>query len=134
MTCFGNKYRSACHMNIERLTLGENLTMRLLALALAKFPLGNVRVNPLQLPPGSPTHPGLLPSLDHGPLVSKRRIRRSPPRLDLTGIYTLGHTNLPSMGTIHLVHRDAETLWQSHAACSHRPKPMPVACMYAACM
>ena len=35
MTCFGNKYRSACHMNIETLTVGENLTMRLLALALA---------------------------------------------------------------------------------------------------
>ena len=114
MTCFGNKYRSACHMNIETLTVGENLTMRLLALALAKFPMGYVRVNPLQPPPGSPTHPGLLPSLDHGPPVSKGRIRRLTPILDLTGIYTLGHTNLPSMGTIHLVHRDAATGYGSH--------------------
>ena len=41
--------------------------------------IGNVRVNPLQPPPGIPTHPGLLPSLDHGPLVTKGRIRRLPP-------------------------------------------------------
>ena len=52
-----------------------------------------VRINPLQPPPGSPTHPGQPPSLGYDPLVSKGQICRLSLGRIPTGIYFRAYCN-----------------------------------------